>query len=773
MKILAIEENFWNSLEKEIFKGNLHESLLKLENYIKTVEDDDSTLKFLLFQGFIYYLQGNIELASRRITALLKKPHLEKNFEVHFLAWIYYSFITPLVGNEELIEKSATMALELAKISNNEKFLSAAFNATAWNLYFRSYFTSALEYTKYNLDIKKDVFVDILTKECTALCEFQIGKIESALNILLDLKLEIEFDFGYKIWLSRILAEIGTAYSIVGNLDESEKFYKKSITLSMEMGTLQVLSEVYINLGILEGKRGNFNAALDLIQSGYDTYNKFTPIGPFLGYYYASLAEIYLKIGDFTNSKLYYSLALEKLEKFSSTKEYGLTLIGMSKVEALNGFFESAEEYLRQAKEFFRLREDMLGLEQVYATIGYISHLRGEFDESIIAYEMYKSLALNFEIKVDFIPTMSNYIFLLIDIGETEKIELTLSLLQTEVEKLILFSEFDYGIFKLIVGACDLDNDDLTYAEKSLKMAESILSSFGPSTYLVKCIILLSELYFKKFLIHKSPIFINLSIQHINRVLELAKKNNQQMILSETLLIRSEIHTLQYEFDEALCIINESIIIATSLGLDAIINRAKIQRNTIQAVFNFVKSIEIQTQSNLFSESTSKNILETFRTVIGRLQSFDSIKNEDLFITVFKISEQGVDVIISDNLPILVIKDYEMDLKHSLINMGTFLLTSLGQGDKYNEGLFGPLPFFAHPDYQLLVFAKIVSDKLQNDARLTNKNYSLTVFTFPKGYIYPNRILFEKTMEDYFFKNPDVNDLNQSMILQIKLNVTK
>ncbi|MFW9992848.1 MAG: hypothetical protein ACFFD4_12465 [Candidatus Odinarchaeota archaeon] len=66
-----------------------------------------------------------------------------------------------------------------------------------------------------------------------------------------------------------------------------------------------------------------------------------------------------------------------------------------------------------------------------------------------------------------------------------------------------------------------------------------------------------------------------------------------------------------------------------------------------------------------------------------------------------------------------------------LDRLGCYYSLALGQGDHYNEGLYGPLPVLG-TGFHSLLHAVVVTDNQQEDPRMGNRNYLIACVLYPE-----------------------------------------
>lgn len=758
-------------LENLIHNGKLQDALkLLVEKNLSNL--DESKKKYLLAKT--HFHMGNSNLAFKIVSGLIRLKEILSQ-DLIFKANILQCFIAQDKADHKLIEQSTNNADELTTLLKDKSYLAILYNAKAWVLFNRSFYVSSLEYVR-KIDELENV-QDIIThhsQECKCLSLTALGRTNEALSIVLNLVKNLNNTLD-TVRLVSVLQTTAIIYFHMGNMVESEKIFLNAISEAKRIGNIKIQAEVSLKLGILEGKKGNYEEALKKIVHSKTFFEKFTIVGTFLGTYHSSLADIFFEMGNINKSKIHYNNAITELIKFNESKEYGHALIGKGKVEGISGSYSNAMTLFNKATEIFNIADDKISLSKCYSSIALISHLYAEFDISINYYNKYKSLSTDFNIKNEFLPTMVNYILALIDIGDLNQGQVILDLLKIEfVSRKI---EIYNGYYSLGKGALELELDNLFNANKSLQQAYDIFNKIGSIQPLIKSLILIAELNFKKYLLKKNGTFFDNSTSAIDKALSLSKLNSLNLFSTEILLLKSDLLTLKVDFESAINMTSECISICNELGLEKILSRANLQLRRLKdrsLILNNIRTDKDDVKE-IFVDSSTIDILKKFQIVTGRSPTTkNKINIEDLYISVFKYSEEGTEVIITDKLPIDEEReDSEIYSKQVLLNMSIILISTLGQGEKYHEGLFGPLPFFGNKDFDTLVYSKILKDKNQSDQRMEMKTYCMICFTFPRNLNYDREQINNILNKEFYNNNIDVNDINNDLLSRIKENIAK
>ncbi len=116
---------------------------------------------------------------------------------------------------------------------------------------------------------------------------------------------------------------------------------------------------------------------------------------------------------------------------------------------------------------------------------------------------------------------------------------------------------------------------------------------------------------------------------------------------------------------------------------------------------------------------------------------------DEFFFTFIRFGMTGAEIVVSELLPFIE-EEKQMDF---LTIFGAYWMISLGQGEHYNEGFFGPLPVLQYTDYLSYGLSLIMASD-NSDERLKGKDYTILLI-FVKSQMEPmflNRIEIEKLL---------------------------
>jgi len=119
----------------------------------------------------------------------------------------------------------------------------------------------------------------------------------------------------YRLTLAYL--KLGIAYHLSNKYDDAITYFNKSLSIA-EIGPINLIKSIYINLGNTCTKKGDFNSAIKYYKESEKLYKKTAEKGNSKLYrVYGNLGFTYFKAGDFSNAEKYYKLALDNYHLFN------------------------------------------------------------------------------------------------------------------------------------------------------------------------------------------------------------------------------------------------------------------------------------------------------------------------------------------------------------------------------------------------------------------------------------------------------------------------
>ncbi|MHA2296689.1 MAG: hypothetical protein ACXAEU_11315 [Candidatus Hodarchaeales archaeon] len=164
----------------------------------------------------------------------------------------------------------------------------------------------------------------------------------------------------------------------------------------------------------------------------------------------------------------------------------------------------------------------------------------------------------------------------------------------------------------------------------------------------------------------------------------------------------------------------------------------------------------------MFKSRISDNLIMEY-TLKNRPDAMEIGKNT--LILAFKLSMKGPSCFYAErDLDFLPNGNYDIYKLISFISVG------VGQGDSYNEGIYGPLPVLA-TNWRMLVFAKQVPDPEYVDVRMKGMNYVMLCFLYERRldrHVAARRLEMEPRVVNFMDSVRKVQEIDQWRLREFK-----
>jgi tetratricopeptide (TPR) repeat protein len=289
------------------------------------------------------------------------------------------------------------------------------------------------------------------------------------------------------------------------------------------------------------------------------------------------------------------------------------------------------------------------------------------------------------------------------------------------------------------------------------------------------------------------------------KALEQSKYQNNYFDIIESYLFIAEVNLEIYKeekldryFFDAKDSINKAYDLALKQKIIPTINKIRILKAVLYASeLNFGLALDLLNQAKSDSEHKMLNWdLENITRLILKIHSqlpqislepdvnsiislisrftdsstFHKIAKSEINLVCFKFTEKGpVPFYYSENLT----RDENVNM-NVITTIGVLLISVIGQGNAYFEGLFGPIPLKQLPDKLILCYTGMVEDDNLVDERLNNFNYFLLALIFPKmadDMLLFNRKTIQIIFEQFVLLNKNINSWNEKNLNTLHTNL--
>lgn len=585
--------------------------------------------------------------------------------------------------------------------------------------------------------VAKDSYLIAVSNYYLALVHYFVGQFDKIFQ-LLDNSINVIRESTNQKMLGNILSLYAIAYQMVGNLDSSLKFFDEALKVYQAINAYSNISVCLNNMSIVYRLKGEYQISLRLLK------------------------KVEVIAEDQGNTILEYHVVDNITEILLLTGE-------------INAARESAEKLVRMAREnhFQNLIGRALG---VLAQIEQHTNLqvaRDLFEESII-------LLQTSEIEIDLIDSVNRYLKFLIKVEDFDNaLELV-----TKYEKIIEDRQFFLykSDFLLIRGLIE-SNKNLNLGLAREYYQKSLDNSNASQLYAskIKSYIYLAENALESYQLKPSNEFLQSAKDYITNSFDLALNRKLYPDIASINLIRSLIAELSGDIEGAMKIIEENIALTRNKGL-------KLQESQAKALYSKLKAYKEKTQDRSNQIRTefdsARAVLTTIRIFYHEDFSHIMPTERQLAVVLYFLTKFGPETRLED-LSKIALSEYNLSkssIDEILLLMGSSFSVTVGQGNNYQEGLFGPLPVPRIQNDYALVFSKKLS--FEEDNQITNDQYGepqqfgFLCFLYPKEFdvlFFDRELLkqeFSTLVENIYFdtKQIDLSKWKNQLLKSVQTN---
>ncbi|MHA1717959.1 MAG: tetratricopeptide repeat protein [Promethearchaeota archaeon] len=579
--------------------------------------------------------------------------------------------------------------------------------------------------------------------EGLANCNISLGKIDDGIPICIE-SIEIYQKLSLKESESKACNTLACLYLSKGELDLALEFFEKSINLTKNTETLVYLmalgnsAVIYLNRGEMEkaatyskkslekAKVLNFNRGICVIQN--------------------NLADALRTMGEYSESLKNLEEALLLAKKIKNNKFIASICTGFATYWIDLGNLKKAFKSIKIALNIYEKIDDPLGHIIALHCFAQYWLVQGNF----------KKAKENLEKALHVIEQS----------GVSE----------SKIEVLILLAE----IFE------SMDRNDEAY--RYLKQADNLSWERKSNKGHIQVLIQRGRISINKLDFNEADMFLNDALRQSVKLKHISLQFKAKMLIAQSFLVKY-LHkpSSKNDYKKAVNFISEAMTLAITKKLmpnyiNALIIRGLLyssQEESEKAEKVLIEAMELAKKHNMEnkaqkvqerlllisakqSSSSSKNQLKNLvlRLALEEINSttasyVESTITEDdiakVFFVSFKFDEKLGPVV--HKVENIDINDDEWFRK--IVFLGSLYSITLGQGQAYHEGLFGPLPF-GEKNLSSIIYALLIKDLTQVQKRTHNRTYLLLC------------LVFDKKMEPIFYDRQKIKEIFENQLKNIK-----
>ena len=558
-----------------------------------------------------------------------------------------------------------------------------------------------------------------------------------------------------KIAWSKYYNVLGIYQIKSGRILDSIQSFSKGIEIAEILESEYILAQLYCNLGNTYLELGYYNNAEKLYQKAFQLQSSSKIIKCVI------LNNIgycnYCK-GDFNRSLSSYSQAKELIKTINTKRVnsiLGFTNLGFGLHKSREAKIEEAKEHFKVALEMFKEHNDNHG--EIY-THGMVARVFLDIQEFEIAEKHFKLFLKKIEQTnsyENFFSFYCLYIQFLLDKNAKEDEKLIEKHLRN-LEIIASKNKDNLNLqnwYKYIQANLEEKQFNLSSAEEKLKSIITQSQKFENCELTLRSIISLSEVLIRKYTILKEEALL----EEIFDYLSLANnKVDLNPIFPMNIYIKIYLAMIYSqkrkweEVDELLAKCREILELS----------------GTKKDHYFYDLLNQIEGNKVIFGD-LSKGLIQAFNLGLGKFFSKEKFKESEIGLIIWKFTDYGPSVI-SKSVPEKLVPREQLEV--TAVLLGTLLTTLIGQGEKYHEGIYGPLPVPSiNTNEQIFcqVNTKIVKDSSQTDERLKDKNYVIIAVLYGRNDDI-DRLMLINTLKKWWKTISDLGSDNTTNFVSLK-----
>ncbi|NHJ39844.1 MAG: tetratricopeptide repeat protein [Asgard group archaeon] len=403
-----------------------------------------------------------------------------------------------------------------------------------------------------------------------------------------------------------LLAVIGSATHVLGNLEKACENYEKAWILAEDSEDKWMITFILAGLGVLyftSGRREKANECLEKsLEYGEELGNKLL------------IALCYLYKGVNERQKREFQKAIEFYEKsFAITEEFGSTVF-LAYKNQLGDTYEAMFQ-LDKALECYQesLKYEVMLKYMSYASIGYIYYLKSEFEKAQENFS--KSLEICEKMNNRFYIQVVLYYLVLVSIElsyskKAQQYLKRLEQLSKETGMKHITQRYHLATIETLKASGDIGN----YG-KAVELLNTCLKDYDlPSHLRLEALYSLMEIRLMELQLAPSDEALKEVQKRLNHLEVETEEQKQHFLLANVYRLQSQLALVELNAEKAIELLEKAQIIADEFDLELLRKRIKEDQNKIEDQIGMWNKLQSQkapineTIKHVSLESTVKNI---------------------------------------------------------------------------------------------------------------------------------------------------------------------
>ena len=552
------------------------------------------------------------------------------------------------------------------------------------------------------------------------------------------------------------LVEYASAFLIFkeGDYQKAKTILEKCIPLIEELPFWEAKS--LLLLGILSRHYGNLDYSMTYLQQSrqiFENLHEFCWLADSLSY----LSQVYLDRGDYKQAKNSLYAVHDFILQTENNYKKALTLMNLGIFHVSIGDYSVAEQNFLSSKELWeKLNEkSMVGI--IFCRMAKISKIYEHEKSRVDLYK--KGLSLVESHHKD--PAEYGMILLY---GASIEVEINKIVNANEyllkVERLIM--KYHIGsiepLYYLIKAQLEFNNNNFGFTNDILVKAAESANRSSQRTVMRRIYLYQVDILLKNYFITYNQFFLEKIFTLMKIQASFGKDYPVNTDYIHFLIIEAELAYIDLDYKKTYNLLQFARSICESKGFIY-------EKSMINTIYDFIKIFEkIHDLPGGIEDKISK---------FKHHSKCYPLNYEDFFANIqgiiYIMTERGME-------PYISTQEITPDKEPFHIELSAMLSFTIGQGQNYNEGLFGPLPA-PHKIFDdkssLLAYAKSIKDYSALDPRFKDNTYALIVIAYPKRLeeCFPHRSELKGMYDRILMHVTSKSDLNISILENLIINL--
>ncbi len=543
-------------------------------------------------------------------------------------------------------------------------------------------------------------------------------------------------------------------------LDEALVSFNNTLKLSTNEKSTHYISALG-NSALIYRARGEMQKALDFITRGFYLATEIG-LNRAISTFQNNMADTLRSLGNYSESKKNYEEALLRAREANDKRNIGMLSIGFANYWIELGDLKQGFDYLKDGYQIYNEMDDSFGKILCYDGFAHYWSVKGNLKKA----EKYLLKALELHEKISVLELQVSILVLLAEIYEGLKrpneayhyLELANTLAREKKSNLaraeVLLQRGRNLITNSQFNEAKLVLDEALWLSKEIPHIEIQLISM----------MLLSRCFLIRFVKNSlDTSYYDLAIKYIQDTIKLTKEKNLIPNYIHALVIRGMLYSIKDDNENAKKSLNEAMELAKERGMTIQVRKMQDQLSVLKG--SQEEKIPKQQFKNIIIGFAMEELRKATTSYVEATMT--EIDLEDTFLITYKLDEKWGAVI--DNVENLNLND--SGTQQTLNELGAVYSFSIGQGQNYNEGLFGPLPF--EKNKQAIIYAKMMNDSSHSIKRLDGKNFILFTLVFPSKMVqfFYDRQKLTRIFEEEINNILSVQEIDNSFLHKLRQKI--